>query len=283
MEKLNNQQIGDYEFYPILKNQRKYNRAKLHMLRVTSKEYGYGVFTDFALPNNFEYEELNGEYFTKTYPQSYAIPLSDEAFKTLTHLPKKAINVPFKRNNGGKKVCGQYMLGSLKGKPVLYAFSIVQSEDNSEDFNIKLDVCINGKEWVQLARLDAQGEPHPNYYDENSFAKNQLDVSYVPAPHVHYCIQRSQVLNGTKFDYMPAKHVDLEAIKQQSGQTTLKCALDYFFNFTNIQENIKMDAIASKDYSEYIFKGNENDSRFVYSADGARAFIDKYLVQNLQK
>lgn len=281
MEKLNNQKISNYEFYPILKNQRKYNRAKLHLLRATSKEYGYGVFTDSSLPDNFDYSSLSVDYFYDTYTQTFAIPLSDDAFKTLTSLPKKAINTPFIFNRGDKRICGQYMIGNLKGKPVLYAFSIIQADNNSDEFNIKLDVCVNGKDWVQLARLDSQGAPHPNYYDENSFAKSQLDVTYVPAPHIHYCIQRSQVLNGTKFDYMPAKHVDLQAIHEQNGCSMLQNGLEYFLKFTNVHGKIKLDAVNSNNYQAYIFEGNEKDNCFIYSKEHAKKFISTYLTQNV--
>ncbi len=284
MKNLSENRKSTTDIYAILKNKRKYKNIRLKCLNLMYKRYGYDLFVDCNLPSNFNYDSLTMDYFTRTYTQSVPIPLSDKMFKKLTRLPKKVINTPFRFYNGGKRICGQYMLSTFNGKPMLYAFSVIQDEKSpNENFNLKLDVCINGKDWIQLARLDSAGAPHPNYYDENSFAKEQSDVQFIPAPHVHYCIERSQVLNGTKFDYMPAKHVDLESMKVQNGKSTLENGLEYFLQFTNIQDTLNLANLKSDNFADYVFDNNGEDSRFVYTNDDALAFLNTHLCCSLER
>ena len=142
-----------FDYVAILKNERKYKDTKIKLIKLVCKKYGQQVFSDFSLPIDFDYDTLNAEYFDKTYTQNMSIPLSTNQFKMLTTLPKKAINIPFVFNSKDKHIIGQYLLGSINNKPVLFALSIVQDAKNpTEEFNIKLDACINGKDWIQLTR-----------------------------------------------------------------------------------------------------------------------------------
>lgn len=262
-----------FEYVAMLKNERKYKNIKIKLIKMVCKKYGQQVFSDFSLPNDFDFANLSEDYFNKTYIQNMSIPLSTNNFKMLTSLPKKAINTPYIFNSKDKHIIGQYLLGSLDNKPVLYAFSIVQDQKHkTEDFNLKLDVCVNGKEWVQLARFDSCGAPHPNFYDENSFAKDIAELSYVPTPHMHYCIQRSQILNGTKFDYMPAKHIDKELLTKDN-KTMLENSLKLFLKSVNIVDNLDYNAIINNSYNAFIFKENYNEDRFIDSMPMAKQFV----------
>ena len=268
-----------FDYVAILKNERKYKDTKIKLIKLVCKKYGQQVFSDYSLPKDFDYDTLNAEYFDKTYTQNMSIPLSTNQFKMLTTLPKKAINIPFVFNSKDKHIIGQYLLGSINNKPVLFALSIVQDAKNpTEEFNIKLDACINGKDWIQLTRLDSSGAPHPNFYDENSFALNTEELTYVPAPHIHYCIQRSQILNGNKFDYMPAKHIQRELLLADN-KTMLENGLKYFLDYVGIQEELDYTAITGKSYNSYLFKDYNADDRFVYSNDDAQNFINTYFNQ----
>lgn len=262
-----------FEYVAMLKNERKYKNIKIKLIKMVCKKYGQQVFSDFSLPNDFDFANLSEDYFNNTYIQNMSIPLSTNNFKMLTSLPKKAINTPYIFNSKDKHIIGQYLLGSLDNKPVLYAFSIVQDQKHkTEDFNLKLDVCVNGKEWVQLARFDSCGAPHPNFYDENSFAKDITELSYVPTPHMHYCIQRSQILNGTKFDYMPAKHIDKELLTKDN-KTMLENSLKLFLKSVNIVDNLDYNAIINNSYNAFIFKENYNEDRFIDSMSMAKQFV----------
>lgn len=262
-----------FEYVAILKNERKYKNVKIKLVKMVCKKYGQQVFSNFSLPENFDFSSLNEDYFNRTYIQNMSIPLSTQSFKMLTALPKKAINTPYIFNSKDKHIIGQYLLGSLNGKPILYAFSIVQDQKHkTEEFNIKLDVCINGKEWVQLARFDSCGAPHPNFYDENSFAKDIDELYYVPTPHMHYCIQRSQILNGTKFDYMPAKHIDKELLTKDN-KTVLENSLGLFLDSVNIVDSLDYNAIISNSYNSFVFKENYREDRFVNSIQTAKQFV----------
>lgn len=261
----------------ILKNNNKYNNIKIKLLKTACKKLNCNVFKEFDLPQTFNYECLTADYFNKTYTQTMSVPLTDNVFKMLTNLPKKAINTPFVFNSKDKHITGQYLLGNYNNKPVLYALSIIQNEKQSTtEFNIKLDVCVNGKEWIQLARFDSSGAPHPNYYDENSYAENSNEINYVPAPHMHYCIQRSQVLNGTKFDYMPAKHIEIEKL-QNNNLSMIENSMKYFLDYTNIQEELNPTAINSTDYSTYLFNNCTQDTRFIYSHQDALTFLSEHF------
>lgn len=267
------------DYSAILKNKDKYDNIKIKLLKNACKKLGYNVFKDFDLPQTFNYDCLNADYFNKTYTQTMSIPLTDNVFKMLTKLPKKAINTPFVFNSKDKRITGQYLLGNYNNKPVLYALSIIQNEKNANtEFNLKLDVCINGKEWIQLARFDSSGAPHPNYYDENTYAKNSNEINYVPAPHMHYCIQRSQVLNGTKFDFMPAKHIEIEKLKN-NNLSFVENSMKYFLDYTNIQEDLNLTALSTKDYGINLFNNCTQDSRFIYSHQDALNFLNEYFNQ----
>lgn len=273
---MENNKLGDkkFEYVAMLKNERKYENVKIKLIKMVCRKYGQQVFSDFSLPDNFDFCTLNEEYFNKTYIQNMSIPLSTNNFKLLTSLPKKAINVPYIFNSKNKHITGQYLLGALNGKPVLYAFSIVQDQKHKTDeFNLKLDVCVNGKEWVQLARFDSCGAPHPNFYDENSFAQNVNELTYIPTPHLHYCIQQSQILNGTKFDYMPAKHIDKELLTKDN-KTMLENSLKLFLKSVNIVDDLDYNAIIYNSYNSFVFKDNCNDDRFVDSVATAKIFVN---------
>lgn len=275
-----------FDYVPILKNSEKYKNSVLKQLKLAGKEFGYQVFSEFSLPTNFDYSKLTGDYFLETYTQEISIPLTTNNLKKLMTLPKKAINTPFFHNKNGQRIAGQYMIGNLSGKPVLYAFSIVQDDKSpNETFNIKLDVCVNGKQWLQIARLDSVGTPHPNFYDENQFAQNESELTFVPTPHMHYAVQRSQVLNNIKFDYLPAKHVALESYRADELSTTLERGLDYFSKSTKIQDEFSYEVLTEKNYSENIFKDSADDSRFIYSHDDATKFMQTHfnLEQDLEK
>lgn len=269
-----------FEYVPILKNRQKYKNIVLEKMKIAGREFGSEIFSNYSLPKDFDYSKLTGDYFLDTYTQEISIPLTTNNLKKLMTLPKKAINTPYFYNQNGHFVAGQYMIGNLSGKPVLYAFSIIRDEKRANDaFNIKLDVCVNGQQWLQLARLDSVGTPHPNFYDENQFAQNEDELAYVPAPHMHYAVQRSQVLNNVRFEYLPAKHVDLENYQADKLSTTIERGLDYFAKSTKIQDEFAYDVLTGKNYSENIFKDSADDSRFIYSHEDATKFMQTHFPQ----
>ena len=94
---MENNKLGDkkFEYVAMLKNERKYENVKIKLIKMVCRKYGQQVFSDFSLPDNFDFCTLNEEYFNKTYIQNMSIPLSTNNFKLLTSLPKKAINVPY--------------------------------------------------------------------------------------------------------------------------------------------------------------------------------------------
>lgn len=114
-----------FEYVPILKNREKYKDVVLKKMKIAGRTFGFDIFSNYSLPKDFDYSKLTGDYFLDTYTQEISIPLTTNNLKNLMTLPKKAINTPYFYNQNGHFVAGQYMIGNLSGKPVLYAFSII--------------------------------------------------------------------------------------------------------------------------------------------------------------
>ena len=69
-------------------------------------------------------------------------------------------------------------------------------------FNIKLDFCPQGLDWVNLVRVDCEGPSHPDYIDEDGKLLDEIKI--LPTPHVHFNSEIDQVVFQDKLEYTTA-------------------------------------------------------------------------------
>lgn len=207
----------------------------------------------YYLPNDFDYNLLNEDFFHKRETQTFAIPLTTNMFKKFICMQKTPVNSYFKFTSNNHLVVGQYFANVENDKTTLFAFSYVQSTTNKKDFSLKLDMCFQGQEWLNLVRLDGYGNMHPNYYTAKKVVDNFEDVEYVDFPHLHYNCLNTQILSNDKLDYSSA--VFIEQLKQyENTDKYLEECLTYFSNITGTNQSINIDAFTKNQKNTDYFK-----------------------------
>lgn len=162
-------------------------------------QHGIKSINDYGLedPYDFDYEGLsNSRYFESRHSQNVPIPFPVNEVVRLVKLPKHRINSIEPIYANGKNGFGTFLLSKEGDKFTLFAFSLVaDAQENAKytNFQVKLDICVGGKEWMPLVRYDSSGEKHPNYIANNTVVKNESDVEFVRPPHIHMVDEYSQL------------------------------------------------------------------------------------------
>ena len=253
--------------------QRKKNYKKLLRQYKQDSNFLLGDHQNRALgvPEDFDFNALSGEFFRQKNPQGFPMPLTNETFKKLRDLPKRAINSFFAENNNGKNIFGQYMVGVINKKPILFAFSVVIDQKDSNKFSVKLDACIRGKDWINLSRFDAEGEPHPNYITpDGKIVTDPEQIEMCQTPHMHINSQEAQVLFADSLDYSTAIHIPPEKICETSDQKQfLIKSVELFMESQNINETLNEKIFdGSKTYMQDLFE--PKDQKFLYKASDVK-------------
>lgn len=251
---LYNYSMGQYDKTLETINERNQNYTELRdsLINAAKSRYGADIFSNLSLPKDFQLNALGKDHFEQRYYQTTALPYTDKQFAGMLSSPKVLINTPFMLNKKGKNIFGVYMLGrDSKNKPVLYALTVIRDPKFKNNFSIKLDVCPQGKVWLDVARLDSEGPNHPNFFVGGKLAKNESEVEYSPTPHLHKQSEKAQVLFHDNLTYTTAtdlsKAIDLE--KSHKDNTFFKTSFDWFVEKTNIDIQLNQSLTGDYDYN----------------------------------
>ncbi len=225
----------------IKENSKNYDKLRNELIKKAEHKFGKNIFTDFQLPIDFSLNNLDDSIFRNRTTQTLPLPYSNEIFELLKKMPKKAINDVYNFNNKGYNITGVYLIGKYDNKPVLFAFNICRflAYKDYLNFSIKLDVCVGGKTWLQLLRLDSYGPSHPNYFQNKKVCQKESEVQYVKTPHLHINSQENEILTHNIIDYSPAIELDFNFENFRSDdKTLLKKCFEYFKKYANIEIEI---------------------------------------------
>ena len=186
-------------------------------------------------------------------PQNIPMPFPDKYFEKFRAMPKKRIGEPIMINSGSKLVHGTYLEGRDCGRPVIFAFSIAKNKNTKfadQDFNIKLDMLVAGKEWLPLVRFDGCDMPHPNYIVNGKVVKDVDHIERTSTSHIHLNNNATQVLT-TDLAYTTATKAPAfitDKIKSGDRQDFFKAALDYTLSICGMSREM----LANKNTEYYI-------------------------------
>ena len=236
-------------------NQSNYNDLKSDLIRQAKVVLGDDFLTNYYLPKNFNLYSLNDEHFRSRTSQELSMPFCNDIFSRFLKMKKYAINDVYMFNQKSKNIHGVYLIGKENGKNVLFCLTIVKNiaEDDFLDFTIKLDVCIKGKQWLNVIRLDSFGPSHPNYIINGKVVDMEEEVTFAKTPHLHRNSEEVQVIANKNLDYSPAMELNnINFLNKSSEDSSIfKSCFNMFLNYSNIDFiiNKKID----KDY-KYSFK-----------------------------
>lgn len=260
-------------------NEENYEELKESLIEKANNKLGFDFQTEYYLPENFSLNSFSDEHFKKYCSQKIAMPFSDSAFEKFISMKKTIINKEYLFNNRGKNIYGVYLIAVENNKPILFSLSIVKKiEDNQDnlDFSIKVDMCVGGKEWLSLLRLDSMGPAHPNYIKNGKVSKRE-EVVFSFTPHIHKNNEACQVISYNNLLYTTAIECQ-EFLKQKKlscDPTYFKSAIQLVYNMCGIEANFnskieknfkydKKNSLLKKDSTTKIentneLKGRENE------------------------
>ena len=240
------------ELLELQRREANYEQTRDMLVAQAKEKFGETIFSHPGLPEDFDIGSLTEDYFTSRYDQQTALPFSDKAFQTLTKMEKRPLNTSFAFERKGKLVSGTYLVGRGKdGEVMLFALSVVRDTKAKNAFNIKLDFCPQGKEWINLVRLDSEGNPHPNYIVDGKVVRDLSQVQYADTPHVHRATEQSQVLFHDGLDYTPAKDLSetLDLTKSCYDNAMFIQCMDYFMEHIGLDATINPELVETYDFS----------------------------------
>ncbi|MBR2468340.1 MAG: hypothetical protein IKB42_04805 [Clostridia bacterium] len=216
------------------------NAARYDAVRKQKIEAAKAAGVDFgrlSVPDDFEFGQFGEDYFKQRCPQQLPIPITDKQAKVLMDMKKKMIGIPYVTKNKGKIIQGAYFVSDTDPR-YFFAVSIVTPEDGNDkffDYNVKLDVCLSGKQWLPLARFDSFGPGHPNYTKDGQVVEPNKVVNQ-RTPHLHLYDEFTQVVCDD-IEYTPAHDVDrrLFTQKESNDPQYFKSGIKSFFGMLNIQ------------------------------------------------
>lgn len=240
-----------------------YDEHKAQLRKQAIAKYGKDIFTDYFVPQDFDYNNLSREYFQNPVRQEAALPYSDAQFREFMQMEKFMINEPIIFNHKGHTIHGGYFYGVKDNKVVLFALSITtdarrrmidRPDLNAYKFSIKLDMLINGKTPLPLLRFDSTVD-HNNFIVDGKVAPNNESIEILPAPHLHINDEKAQVLSSDNLDYTTAHRVPAIINEMQSSNDPLyfKTAIDNFFSMGNVKAKINTTSPKVRDYYYYDF------------------------------
>lgn len=235
--------IKQAEYFELEKRQKNYNKLKQELINNATNNFG-DIFSDASLS---QIPNLSNEYFSERFYQQTALPYSNDAIAKFIKMPKRPIH-QCTQTHHGKNVYGSYLLGQdQSGKKYLFALSVIQDKKFKNHFSIKLDICPQGKTWLNLVRIDNNAPAHPNYIKNGELVK-QSEVEFAETPHLHIASEQAQVLFHDDPNYSTATNIESILNKQQTyaqNDNILQC-LDYFLDFVGVQEKTNQDFLTSQ-------------------------------------
>ena len=268
----------------IKNNADNYSMLKEELVKTAQVYYGDDILSDFSLPENFNLFNLDENYFNQRQYQNISMPYSNRLFNEMITCAKIPVNNIYQQNVKGKTVQGVYLIGKNKqGKPVLFALSIVKGYLTNK-YNIKLDVCPQGKCWINLLRIDLNNELdlHPNFFSGKKVCQSVEDIEYVSNPHLHRINQESQILNNHNLEEIPAVSLQpiIEEIKHKYNNDEVITCLNYFINYCNIRVPLNKNIKSSDDidFGKYIFSyADVLQGQYVHTLKKITANIEQEL------
>ena len=227
-----------------LKTMQQNERNKEALLRQAQEnviaKYG-DILHNYFLPDGFDVSSINIDDAVQSRIQEDRLPFDNEQIKEMIKMPKQAINESYNMYVKGKHVHGTLLLGEHNGKQVLFLLNIDKSkayDDGFNKFSIKLNVLVGGKTWFELARIDSQDEPHPNFIKDGKVVSSVDEIEMIRTPHIHIASQECQLF-ADNADYSVAcptsKHFDLQNI---DGKDLFKPHMQKFLEFANVDVKI---------------------------------------------
>ena len=233
-------------------NEKNFNKIKIKLFENIKNKYGEKFFSEFWIPENFNFDLLNENTFESSFTQKMPLPFSNRQINLFITMPKKPYNDVYNFNKKGKNITGIYLYSKYKNKPVIFSFSIIKNCTYNDyiDFTFKLDILAGGKEWFNLLRFDSIGNPHPCFFEGKKVVSEESEIIYAKTPHIHKNSFENQVLSWDCLDYSPAKEVNLNIKNFNSDDKNIfKNAFLYFCKNSNIKMPINQNIIENYHFS----------------------------------
>lgn len=154
----------------------------------------------YWIPHEAMFREINTwNYFEKPYKQRIPMPFKQSEIRRFISMPKARIGKVEHCDKLDKDTLGAFFVSSEDdgARNTLFAFSIVCDKNPADKyrwFNIKLDMCVGGKEWMPLVRLDSKiDEGHRNIYVDGKPVSRVEDMPSVDPPHLHVTEEFTQL------------------------------------------------------------------------------------------
>lgn len=181
----------------VLKNYNDPNRREIVYNNL--KDVGIDL-SSYWIKDDRMLDNLGGmSYFNKPYKQRIAMPFNKENIRKFIDMPKARLGSVEYCHTSDREVMGSFFVASEGGgeRNSLFALSIVCNDDPSlkyTNFNIKLDMCVGGKEWMPLLRFDSAGEEdHKDIYVDGKPVSKVEDMVSVDPPHLHLTEEFTQM------------------------------------------------------------------------------------------
>lgn len=196
MAKKNNNGKGNSQDRP-KNNLREIQENKLNetaqKAKVAAKIREAGIdMAHYWLPDQGVLDDLKPmQFFSKPRKQKTPLPYSSKDIRKFWEMPKTRLGQVAHCYTSDREVLGSYFVATENGgeKISLFALSIVcnaNPQDKYTRFSIKLDMFVDGKEWLPIMRFDASGrDPHRNFMKNGELVKSALDMDIVMPPHLH--------------------------------------------------------------------------------------------------
>jgi len=149
-----------------------------------------------------------------------------------------------------KNVHGMLLTGKTSdGQDCIFAFSIVKSLEDSNNYTIKLDMYLPCGLWINLARIDADNISHQNFVDQNGQIVESFEaLRELPTPHFHYFTEQAQVLQHDDLACMYAKGLDQYASDSLTQDQMFTQILTDFMGKCGIDTSIVSAKVQGCDY-----------------------------------
>ena len=200
-----------------------FNGAKMSAIKGAKTIFGKDIFDTIFLPKDFNLSKLDTFEGTRhKNMQECKLPFDDKTIQDAIFMPKKMLDKIFCYVDRGKLIHGAFLVGKQDDKFALFLLKIVKDCQNPDfsDVSIKLDLCVQGRAWLNLLRLDTMGNYHPNYVVNGKVIQKQSEMTYARPPHLHNYDFYTQVV-ASNHKYMIAKELPFLTMKKIAYPTSL--------------------------------------------------------------
>lgn len=196
-----------------------YDETKKQIIASSKSKLGFDFLNHYGLPDGFEFptEAELKPIFSKTCAQKISMPFSDAQFDSFLQMKKLPWGAPIVQKVDGLLMVSQLMTGYDSNDQLCLFRFMVKKNKSTEDYSLKMDMCVGGKEWITIIRLDTkQPEKHTEYFDKNgNFVENGYQVSGI---HLHTTNECSQVIFENDLNTTFASH-DRQYEKHHKNET----------------------------------------------------------------